>query len=99
MNVFERAAGRPDVIVVGGGLAGLAASILVARGNRSVVVLEQSKVVGGRAITRVRDGIHFNLGPHALYRGGYAHRLLRELGVPVSGRAPDPGRGVLVVGD
>jgi phytoene dehydrogenase-like protein len=90
---------RADLVVVGGGLAGLAAAALVARAGRSVVVVEQSKVLGGRAITWLREGIHFNLGPHALYRRGQAFRLLRELGVPFSGGFPDPGRGLLCSGD
>jgi phytoene dehydrogenase-like protein len=87
-----------DLIVVGGGLAGLSAAALVAQAGRSVIVLEQASHVGGRAATRVRQGIHWNLGPHALYCHGQAFRLLKDLGVTFTGRFPDPGRALLVGG-
>lgn len=90
---------RADLIVVGGGLAGLTAAALVAREGRSVVVLEKASRPGGRAATHVRDGVHLNLGPHALYRRGHAAGLLRELGVAVAGRVPAPGRAQFVEGD
>jgi phytoene dehydrogenase-like protein len=89
---------QADLIVVGGGLAGLCVAALVARGGRSVIVLEKASHLGGRAATHVRDGIHWNLGPHALYCHGHAFRLFRELGVPFTGRFPSPGRGVLIDG-
>ena len=88
-----------DLVVVGGGLAGLTAAAVVAQAGRSVVVFEQAGDVGGRAATQVRLGISFNLGPHALYFLGHAFRLLRELGVPFTGRQPDPGESRLLVRD
>ena len=88
-----------DLVVVGGGLAGLTAAAVVAQTGRSVVVFEQAGDVGGRAATQVRLGISFNLGPHALYFLGHAFKLLRELGVPFTGRQPDPGESRLLVRD
>jgi phytoene dehydrogenase-like protein len=88
-----------DVIIVGGGLAGLSAAALLARAGRSVIVIEQAGRLGGRACTHVRDDIHWNLGPHALYCAGHAFSLFKELGVPFHGRLPNPGRGLLVRGD
>lgn len=84
-----------DLIVVGGGLAGLMAAALGARAGRKVVVLERSSRPGGRAITQVDGGIHFNLGPHALYCRGHAFRLLEELGVRFTGGFPEARRGFL----
>lgn len=72
-----------DVAVVGGGLAGLTAAALLGRAGRSVVVYERAATLGGRAATQNIDGFHFNLGPHALYRGGHAMRVLRELGITI----------------
>src|SRR5690242_34576 len=72
-----------DVAVVGGGLAGLAAAATAARAGRSVVLFEQAPVPGGRARTRTEDGFSFNIGPHALYKGGLSLPILRDLGVEV----------------
>jgi len=60
-------------VVVGGGLAGLTAANALAGPGRSVVVLEQSEALGGRARTQVSKGYRLNLGPHALYLGARRH--------------------------
>jgi hypothetical protein len=64
MNVSSH---RLDVVVIGGGLAGLTAATHAARGGARVAVLESANRPGGRARTDVRDGVSFNQGPHALY--------------------------------
>jgi phytoene dehydrogenase-like protein len=87
-----------NVIVVGGGLAGLAASIFLARGGRTVTIFEKRRYLGGRAITHLRHGYRFNLGPHAFYRRGLGSQVLRELGIPVRGGRPD-GRGIALLAD
>jgi phytoene dehydrogenase-like protein len=87
---------RADVIVAGGGLAGLTAALELARAGRSVVVLERGEEVGGRAVTRTVGGFHFNVGPHALYRGGRAATILRGLGIPFSGGIP-PANGAFAL--
>ncbi len=75
-------------IVIGGGLAGLtAANVLASEGNR-VVLLEQSKQLGGRAQTQHQHGYSLNLGPHALYCGGIAAQTLRAWNIPFSGNFP-----------
>src|SRR5216110_1064012 len=77
-----------DVIVIGGGLAGLAAGATAARGGASTLVLEAHQL-GGRARTVERDGFTFNMGPHALYLGGPGTAVLRALGVEPRG-VPSP---------
>lgn len=76
------------VVVVGGGLGGLVAAVLLAEGGARVTVLERAEVVGGRARTTSRDGFATNLGPHAVYRGGHAERVLRSIGAFADGRPP-----------
>ena len=76
-----------EVIVVGGGLAGLCAARLCQRAGARVVVVEPH-ALGGRARTDVIDGFSFNLGPHALYMGGPAQRILGELGIVPTGGPP-----------
>jgi phytoene dehydrogenase-like protein len=77
-----------DVVVIGGGLAGLAAATFLARADRTVTLFEKAREIGGRAATHTKDGFHFNLGPHALYRAGHGARILRELGVQFTGSMP-----------
>lgn len=51
-----------DVVVVGAGLAGLAAANALQRAQRSVLVLEASDGVGGRVRTDVVDGFRLDRG-------------------------------------
>jgi protoporphyrinogen oxidase len=88
---------RNEIHVVGAGLAGLTVAAYVARAGTPVVVHETRNRLGGRATTDDRDGFRFDQGPHALYRGGAAERVLAELGIHPVGAAPDV-RGVLVRG-
>ena len=77
-----------DCIVIGGGVAGLAASIFLARSGKSVLLLEKSKKLGGRAMTEEKEGSYLNLGPHALYTKGKSIEILAELGMIPSGDNP-----------
>ena len=85
-----------NVAVVGGGLAGLTAANYLARAGFSVGLFEKSRAVGGRARTDLEHGFQFNLGPHALYRGGAAIGILRELGVEFQGRPPATSGGFAI---
>lgn len=53
---------RVDVVVVGAGLAGLAAAARLERGGRSVLVVEASDGIGGRVRTDQVDGFHLDRG-------------------------------------
>jgi phytoene dehydrogenase-like protein len=76
------------VIVVGGGLAGLAAATYLARNGRAVTLFEQAADLGGRARTQEVAGFQLNLGPHAVYEGGVGAQVYRELGIRYSGGKP-----------
>jgi phytoene dehydrogenase-like protein len=82
--------GTVDVAIVGGGLAGVTAAALLAKAGRSVALFEKVGRMGGRAITTVDQGFHFNLGPHAWYVAGRATDIVRSLGVQIHGRQPTP---------
>ena len=80
-----------DVIVIGGGLAGLTTAALLARAGKSVTLFEQSSSeIGGRARTSVFDGFYFNQGPHALYLSDAGAAVLKELGIAYTGGIPSP---------
>jgi len=75
---------RADVVVIGAGVAGLAAAVRLADAGRTVVVVEQAPRLGGRATSFVdrATGERVDNGQHALfgcYRETYA--FLRRLGV------------------
>jgi glycine/D-amino acid oxidase-like deaminating enzyme len=85
-----------DVIVVGGGIAGLIAAAFAAKRGASVQLLESSSDCGGRAQTRVVSGYYFNQGAHALYRDGFFDTALRDLGLTPTGNTPALARGFFV---
>src|SRR5215813_2572320 len=79
---------RADVVIVGAGLAGLSAACYLARAGVDVTVFEKSAEPGGRAVSQAQDGFTFNRGIHALYTGGAASDVLRELGIAYRGHSP-----------
>ncbi|MFJ7729910.1 FAD-dependent oxidoreductase [Neobacillus sp. NPDC097160] len=76
-----------EVAIVGGGIAGLMSVIYAAKTGKRTIVLEQQKQWGGRAITNKKQGVYFNLGAHALYKGE-AYEAFRELGLRLEGSTP-----------
>jgi len=79
-----------DVIVVGGGLAGMTAAASASQSGARVVVLEAHHP-GGRARTVEREGFILNMGAHALYVAGPGSKVLGSLGITPEG-APPPLR-------
>jgi len=73
---------RADVVVVGGGLAGISAAIELAEAGLSVMLLEARPWLGGATCSFARRGLTIDNGQHAFVRGCEAYRdLLAKLGV------------------
>ncbi len=73
-----------DAVVVGAGVSGLAAGILLAEEGRKVLLLEQHKIPGGLLQRFRRKGIPFETGFHYIGgagEGGPLRRYLRRLDV------------------
>ena len=87
---------RTDLLVVGGGLAGLVAAALAARAGVGVRLAEAAGELGGRARTRSFDGFSVNLGAHALFQAGAARRAFDDLGIRVTGGRP-PASGIALL--
>jgi phytoene dehydrogenase-like protein len=72
---------QADVIIVGGGLAGLSAACYLRRAGARVTLFEKAANLGGRATTQNYDGYLFNRGVHAIYTGGATSEVLQDLGI------------------
>lgn len=71
-------AGR--VVVVGGGIGGLATAALLARGGALVTLLERHDSVGGRTGTVTFDGFRFDTGPSWYFMPEVFEHLFALLG-------------------
>jgi squalene-associated FAD-dependent desaturase len=72
---------RRQVVVIGGGLAGITAALDCAAAGASVTLLEVRRQLGGAAYSFERDGLEMDNGQHVFLRCCSAYRgLLRRLG-------------------
>jgi len=71
---------RADVVIVGGGVGGLATAIRLGAAGRRVVLCERHPHVGGKLTTRERDGYRFDVGPSLLTIPEVFDELLRCAG-------------------
>ncbi|MCC6932222.1 MAG: protoporphyrinogen oxidase [Deltaproteobacteria bacterium] len=71
-----------DFIIIGGGLAGMAALAKIAAEGKSVLCLEKEPRVGGLVATDFKDGYLLDIGP-TVFLKSYEHiwKLLDEIGL------------------
>src|SRR6266496_5125564 len=71
-----------EVVVVGGGLAGISAALAAADGGARVTLLEGRPRLGGATFSFRRDGLELDNGQHVFLRCCTAYQsLLARLGV------------------
>ncbi|MFO8058879.1 MAG: FAD-dependent oxidoreductase [bacterium] len=77
---------EPDVIVIGGGLAGLSAAALLSRAGASVVLVEEEHELGGRMQSLLVEGFRMDAGLHCFHYSddGPLADLSRELSLGLS---------------
>lgn len=79
---MTRAEDRPDVVVIGGGLAGISAALELVQAGRSVTLVEGRPWLGGATCSFLRRGLTIDNGQHLFLRCCTAYRdLLARLGV------------------
>src|SRR5579863_5343557 len=94
----KRATGRSEeILVVGAGISGLYAALLLARAGRRVRVIERGARAGGLAGAESFRGIPCDLGSHRLHPEALERPLFREIhrDRPFLER---PRRGALILG-
>jgi len=72
-----------DAIIIGAGIGGLAAGVLLAHAGKKVAILEKNALNGGRLTSWEKDGFHLDLGVHVISRGekGPVMECLRRCGI------------------
>ena len=69
-----------DVVVVGGGVGGMAAAIRLRAAGHRVTVVERAGVLGGKLATVERDGFWWDVGPSLLTLPHVFDDLFRQAG-------------------
>lgn len=78
------------VVVVGGGISGLACAYKLQQGGATVTLLESTERVGGLIGTVEKDGFLFETGPQSFQGTETLLQLIRELGIESELRTADP---------
>lgn len=73
-----------DVVVVGGGIAGLTAAAYCARAGLSVLLCEKQDRIGGLVHSFSRNGFVYDQGIRAIENSGIVFPMLKQLGLELS---------------
>jgi phytoene desaturase len=102
-NPSGRPADDGPVVVIGGGISGLATAALLAREGRRVTLLEQQDTLGGRAGRWAKDGFAFDTGPSWYLMPEVIDHWFRLMGTSAAAELDlvrlDPGYRVWFSGD
>ena len=72
-----------DTIVVGGGIAGLTATVYLAREGQKVLLIEKNRELGGLVNSFSRNGFQFEAGVRALEDAGIILPMLKDLDIKI----------------
>lgn len=70
-----------DVVIVGGGMAGLTACSYIAKAGKSVQLFEKQQYFGGLVSSFERDGFTLDGGIRSIENSGIVFPMLKELGI------------------
>lgn len=74
---------KSDVVIVGGGMAGLTACAYIAKAGKSVQLFEKQKRFGGLVSSFQRDGFTLDGGIRSIENSGIVFPMLKELGIDI----------------
>ena len=72
-----------DIIVVGGGIAGLTAALSLAQKGKDVLLIEKNERCGGLMTSFEREGFRFEGGARALVNAGLVGPMIKEFGIDI----------------
>ena len=73
-----------DVIVVGGGIAGLTSAAYLCRAGKITLLIEKQEKLGGLVSTFWHEGFAFDAGARAFVNSGILHPMMRNLGIKMA---------------
>ena len=74
---------KEEVIIIGGGLAGLTAAYTLIKQGVKPLILESNNRLGGRIYTKSRQGHQFELGATWVFQDKLLKQLIEELGLDI----------------
>lgn len=80
---------QKDIIVIGGGIAGLTAALSLAHQGRDVLLIEKNENCGGLMNSFERGGFRFEAGARALVNAGLVKPLIEEFALDIE-MLPNP---------
>jgi phytoene dehydrogenase-like protein len=70
-----------DVVIVGGGIAGLTSAAYLAKAGKKIVLFEKQSRTGGLVQTFERNNVYFDAGLRSIENSGIVFPFLKQLGI------------------